>query len=76
MNDFDHERLDVYVAAIDFVALVDQVVERAGICCFGSLRCSSRCPANRRIGLGLGHELGLGHDMRGCLSRESKIELG
>ena len=27
MNDFDHERLDVYVAAIDFVALVDEVVE-------------------------------------------------
>ena len=27
MSEFDHERLDVYVAAIDFVALVDEVVE-------------------------------------------------
>ena len=27
MSEFDHERLDVYVAAIDFVALVDDVVE-------------------------------------------------
>ncbi len=27
MNDFDHEKLDVYVAAIDFVALADEVVE-------------------------------------------------
>ena len=27
MNYFDHERLDVYRAAIDFVILVDQVVE-------------------------------------------------
>jgi four helix bundle protein len=27
MNEFDHERLDVYVAAIDFVALADQIVE-------------------------------------------------
>ena len=27
MNEFDHERLDVYVAAIDFVALADEVVE-------------------------------------------------
>jgi len=27
MNEFDHEKLDVYVAAIDFVALADQIVE-------------------------------------------------
>jgi four helix bundle protein len=27
MNEFDHERLDVYVAAIDFVALANEVVE-------------------------------------------------
>ncbi len=27
MNEFDHERLDVYVAAIEFVALADDVVE-------------------------------------------------
>ena len=27
MNEFDHERLDVYVAAIEFVALADEVVE-------------------------------------------------
>jgi hypothetical protein len=27
MNDFDHEKLDVCVAAIDFVALADEVVE-------------------------------------------------
>ena len=27
MNEFDHEKLDVYVAAIDLVALADQIVE-------------------------------------------------
>ena len=27
MNTFDHERLDVYQVAIDFVALADEVVE-------------------------------------------------
>jgi four helix bundle protein len=27
MTDFDHEKLDVYVAAIDFVALADEIVE-------------------------------------------------
>ena len=27
MSEFDHEKLDVYVAAIDFVALADDVVE-------------------------------------------------
>jgi four helix bundle protein len=27
MNDFDHEKLDVYVAAIEFVALADEIVE-------------------------------------------------
>ena len=27
MNEFDHEKLDVYVAAIDFVALADDVIE-------------------------------------------------
>ena len=27
MREFDHEKLDVYVAAIDFVALADEVVE-------------------------------------------------
>jgi four helix bundle protein len=27
MNEFDHERLDVYVASIDFIALVDEIVE-------------------------------------------------
>jgi hypothetical protein len=25
MTDFDHEKLDVYVAAIDFVALADEI---------------------------------------------------
>jgi hypothetical protein len=28
MTDFDHEKLDVYVAAIDFVALADSVSSR------------------------------------------------
>ena len=28
MNTFDHERLDVYQVAIDFVAFADDVVER------------------------------------------------
>jgi hypothetical protein len=28
MNDFDHEKLDVYVAAIDFVALADEIGDR------------------------------------------------
>ena len=28
MNTFDHERLDVYQVAIDFVSLADDVVER------------------------------------------------
>ena len=28
MNQFDHERLDVYQTAIEFVALADEVVER------------------------------------------------
>jgi four helix bundle protein len=27
MDSFDHERLDVYIAAIDFVALADDIVE-------------------------------------------------
>ena len=27
MNAFDHENLDVYKAAIDFVALIDEIVE-------------------------------------------------
>ena len=27
VSEFDHERLDVYIAAIDFIALVDEVVE-------------------------------------------------
>ena len=28
MNPFDHERLDVYKAAVEFVALADELVER------------------------------------------------
>jgi len=30
METFDHEKLDVYQAAIDFVVLADQTVERSG----------------------------------------------
>jgi hypothetical protein len=28
MKDFDHDRLDVYRAAIDFICIADEVVER------------------------------------------------
>jgi hypothetical protein len=53
MTDFDHEKLDVYVAAIDFVALADEIVEHLPR---GRAYLADQ-PTPRRVGHGLGHEM-------------------